>query len=64
MTNLHRLTVILTAVNFLFLAFGVAQRHPAVAQGVAAISKCRRFHARNRKGGEVLRLFFHGQKPT
>ena len=41
MTNLHRLTVILTAVNFLFLAFGVAQRHPAVAQGVAPVLRAR-----------------------
>jgi hypothetical protein len=35
MTNLQRLTIILTAFNLILLAFGLAQLRPAVAQGVA-----------------------------
>jgi hypothetical protein len=41
MTNLHRLTVTLTAFNLVILALGVAQLHPAAAQGVAPVLRAR-----------------------
>ncbi len=34
MTNLQRLTIILTAFNLVLLAFGLAQLRPAVVQGI------------------------------
>ena len=37
MTNHHRLTITLTFVNLIVLAFGLAQLRPAVAQGVAPV---------------------------
>src|SRR4051794_26057177 len=41
MTNLQRLTVTLTAFNLILLAFGVAQLHPAAAQGVVPVLRAR-----------------------
>jgi hypothetical protein len=41
MKNLQRLTIILTAFNLIFLAFGLAQLRPAVAQEVAPVLRGR-----------------------
>jgi hypothetical protein len=41
MTKLQRLTIILTAVNFVILAFGLAQLRPAAAQTVAPVLRAR-----------------------
>ena len=41
MTNLQRLTTILTAFNLVLLAFGLAQLRPAVAQGVSRTPRAR-----------------------
>jgi hypothetical protein len=37
MTNLQRLTIVLTVCNLVLLAFGLAQLHPMVAQGTAPV---------------------------
>jgi hypothetical protein len=37
MTKLQRLTIALTMVNLILLAFGLAQRRPAAAQGIAPV---------------------------
>jgi hypothetical protein len=41
MTNLQRLTIILTAFNLILLASGLAQLRPASAQGVAPLLRAR-----------------------
>jgi len=41
MTNLQRLTTVLTAFNLILLAFGLAQLRPAAAQGVAPVLRAR-----------------------
>jgi hypothetical protein len=41
MTKLQRLTIILTASNLILLAFSLAQRGPADAQGVASVIRAR-----------------------
>ena len=41
MTKLQRLTIILTALNLILLAFGLAQLRPATAQGVAPVVRAR-----------------------
>jgi hypothetical protein len=41
MTNHQRLTITLTFVNLILLAFGLAQLRPAVAQGVAPVLRAR-----------------------
>jgi hypothetical protein len=41
MTKLQRLTIVLTAVNLVVLAFGLAQLRPAAAQGIAPIIRAR-----------------------
>jgi hypothetical protein len=41
MTKLQRLTIILTAVNLILLAFGLVQLRPAVAQEVAPVLRAR-----------------------
>jgi hypothetical protein len=41
MTNLQRLTIVLTGFNLILLAFGLAQLRPAVAQGVASVIRAR-----------------------
>jgi len=41
MTKLQRLTIVLTAFNFILLAFGLVQLRPAVAQEVAPVLRAR-----------------------
>jgi hypothetical protein len=41
MTKLQRLTIILTAFNFMLLVFGLAQLRPVAAQGVAPLLRAR-----------------------
>ena len=41
MTNHQRLTITLTFLNLILLAFGLAQLRPAVAQGVAPVLRAR-----------------------
>lgn len=41
MTKLQRLTIILTALNLILLAFGLAQLRPAAAQGVVPVIRGR-----------------------
>src|SRR3982750_3332470 len=41
MTKLQRLTLVLTPLNFLLLAFGLAQLRPAAAQGIAPVLRGR-----------------------
>jgi hypothetical protein len=41
MTKLQRLTIMLTALNFMLLAFGLAQLRPAIAQEVAPVLRAR-----------------------
>jgi hypothetical protein len=41
MTKLQRLTIVLTALNLILLAFGLAQLRPTAAQGVAPVLRAR-----------------------
>jgi hypothetical protein len=50
MTKLHRLTLALTAVNVIVLAFGLSQLRPVGAQGVPSVIRARGFELVDERG--------------
>ena len=50
MTKLQRLTIILTAVNLMILAVGLAQPRPAAAEAVAPVVRARALEIMDEQG--------------